>query len=99
MKLVYEDGEIAKIRDMVHKSKDAFGTTLNVFEKGHKYSMDFIIDDPDIAFYVLTGMLFNHVSQDDVNLGIKVVSINSSSMTDIDKAKAKLHKAIDDLLP
>ena len=74
MKVVYEDGE----KDRLKKVYDAFehemgGTLFEVDDLEKVYGITFKITKPEIASYVLLGLLNNKL--DDFDIGIDVQSI------------------------
>lgn len=92
MKLVYEDGEIERIRKSHNEVKDMY----SLFQEGNEYSINFKVTDVALAETVLVRLLNNKLPE--LNIGIDVTSINLEPYISNDVFKEELHRMIDELL-
>jgi hypothetical protein len=95
MKIVYEDGEKEKIEDFYNKSK------LNIFDNPDPdkvYGLSFKVTDKALAEYILCGLLYDHLTSENFDLGIKVTAIHFNHIEDKCEIKEKLHKMIDEIM-
>lgn len=98
MKLVYDDGELDRLKEVYDTIRDngLGGALFGDYNPETIYGITFKITKPEIAEYVLFGLLRNRL--DNFDIGIDVQSIEFNLISNRDELKDKLHKAIDSIM-
>lgn len=98
MKLVYDDGELNRLKEVYDTIRDngLGGALFGDYNPETIYGITFKITKPEIAEYVLFGLLRNRLENFDI--GIDVQTIEFNPMFDKSELRDKLHKAIDNLI-
>lgn len=98
MKLVYEDGEKERIKEMIKTKEEAgLGTLFGLHDSEKVYGLTFKVTDPAIAEYILLGQLYNKL--EDLDLRIDVISVDFVDVaTQKDRMKDRLYAAIEDII-
>lgn len=94
MKVIYNDGE----KERLKKAYDEM-TDFRFFGDDNPdtiYSLSFKVTKPEIAQYVLLGLLHNRL--EDFDLGIDVNTIHFNRVQDASDIRAQLHQFIDEIV-
>ena len=94
MKVVYNEGEKERLKKVYDENPDI--QFFNDKNPDTIYSLSFKVTKPEIAQYVLCGLLHNKL--EDFDLGIDVNTIHFYRVQDAPDIRAQLHQFIDEIV-